>query len=68
MTESRLCGLLRHLSDGRTEIYMHPATSDDFAGHTPGYRYTDELAALTAPSAVAIAGRRDVVLGGYSDF
>jgi chitin disaccharide deacetylase len=68
MTESRLCGLLRHLSDGRTEIYMHPATSGGFAGHTPGYRYTDEFAALTAPSALAIARGRDVVLGGYSDF
>jgi hopanoid biosynthesis associated protein HpnK len=68
MTESRLCSLLRHLSDGRTEIYMHPAASGDFAGHTSGYRYTDEFAALTAPSVVAIARRRDVVLGGYSDF
>jgi len=68
MTESRLTGLLLHLSEGRTEIYTHPASSNGFAGHAPGYRYTDELAALTAPSVVTAARRRDVILGGYSDF
>ncbi len=68
MTEPRFCGLLRHLSEGCTEIYMHPATSGGFAGHAPGYRYADEFAALTAPSAIATARRRNVALGGYSDF
>jgi chitin disaccharide deacetylase len=68
MIESRVIGLLLHLSDGCTEIYAHPATSNGFAGHAPGYRYTDELAALTAPSVVAAAHSRDIVLGGYSDF
>jgi hopanoid biosynthesis associated protein HpnK len=68
MTEPRFCGLLRHLPEGCTEIYMHPATSGGFVGHAPGYRYADEFAALTAPSAIAMAHRRDVVLGGYSDF
>jgi len=68
MTESRLIGLLLHLSEGCTEIYMHPAISNGFAGHAPGYRYTDELAALTAPSVITAARRRDIVLGGYSDF
>ena len=47
---------------------MHPATSDGFAGHAPGYRYADELAALMAPSVIAAARRPDVALGGYSDF
>ena len=68
MTELRLCGLLRSLPDGCTEIYTHPATSVDFAGHAPGYRYTDELAALTAPAVVAIARQPGIALGGYSDF
>jgi len=68
MTESRLTGLLLHLSEGRTEIYTHPASSNGFAGHAPGYRYTDEFAALTAPSVVTATRRRDVILGGYSDF
>ena len=68
MTQSRLTGLLRHLPEGRTEIYMHPATGDNFDGHAPGYRYADELAALTAPAAIAAARRPDVTLGGYADF
>lgn len=68
MTELRLGGLLRSLPEGCTEIYMHPATSANFAGYTPGYRYTDELAALTAPAMVAIARHQEVALGGYSDF
>jgi len=68
MTETRFCALLGRLSEGCTEIYMHPATSDRFAGHAPGYRYAEELAALMAPSAIAAARRPDVALGGYSDF
>jgi hopanoid biosynthesis associated protein HpnK len=68
MTEGRLSGLLRRLPEGCTEIYLHPATSDGFAGHAPGYRYTDELAALVAPSALAAGRRPDIRLGGYSDF
>jgi chitin disaccharide deacetylase len=68
MTEARLSGVLSRLSESCTEIYLHPATGDRFAGHAPGYRYTDELAALTAPSAFAAASRPDVRLGGHSDF
>jgi hopanoid biosynthesis associated protein HpnK len=68
MTESRLCGVLANLSEGRTEIYMHPATGDNFSGSAPGYRYSDELAALCAKSALGLASCRDIVLGGYSDF
>src|SRR5262245_9603447 len=66
MTTSRLLGLLQHLPGGRSEIYLHPATSDDFAGHAPGYRYAEELAALTAADVIAAA--RDLRLGGYADF
>jgi hypothetical protein len=47
---------------------MHPATTGGFAGHAPGYRYADELAALIARAALAAARRPDVTLGGYSDF
>jgi hopanoid biosynthesis associated protein HpnK len=66
MTTSRMLGLLRHLSEGRSEIYLHPATTDNFAGHAPGYRYAEELAALTAPDVVVAA--RELQLGGYADF
>jgi chitin disaccharide deacetylase len=68
MTASRLLGLLRHLPDGRTEIYTHPAMAGGFKGHAPGYRYADELVALTAPAAIAAARRSDFALGGYADF
>jgi chitin disaccharide deacetylase len=68
MTQARLSGLLGRLPEGCTEIYLHPATANHFAGHAPGYRYADELAALVAPSALAAARRPDVRLGGYSDF
>ena len=66
MTTSRLLGLLRHLPEGRSEIYLHPATTDDFAGHAPDYRYAEELAALISPHVILAA--RDVRLGGYTDF
>jgi len=66
MTTTRLLGLLQHLPGGRSEIYLHPATADDFAGHAPGYRYAEELAALTAADVIAAA--RDLRLGGYADF
>jgi chitin disaccharide deacetylase len=66
MTTARLLGLLQRLPEGRSEIYLHPATTDDFAGHASGYRYVEELAALTAPNVVAAA--RDLRLGGYADF
>src|SRR5262249_21580107 len=68
MTTSRLLGLLRHLPEGRSEIYLHPATTDDFAGHAAGYRYAEELAALMAPDVIAAAQRDDLRLGGYADF
>ncbi len=47
MTAERLAALLPLLPDGLVEIYTHPATRDDFPGHAPGYRYADELKALT---------------------
>jgi hopanoid biosynthesis associated protein HpnK len=68
MTAPRLAGLLQHLPAGRSEIYLHPATRDDFDGHAAGYRYADELAALLSPEVIAAARRPDVVLGGYADF
>ena len=67
MTERRVAGLLAHLSDGVTEFYFHPATSNSFSGAAPGYRYADELAALVAPRIVSAARAGDVRLIGYSD-
>jgi chitin disaccharide deacetylase len=67
MTKARLLGLLTRLPSGVVEIYTHPATSDTFAGHAAGYRYVEELAALTDPDCIeALRGCRHSI-GGYGD-
>jgi len=66
MTEDRIAGLLSDLSAGITEIYAHPATSGGFEGANPGYRYADELAALTAPAIRAAALASGARLGGFT--
>jgi chitin disaccharide deacetylase len=63
-----VAGLLAHLPDGLTEIYFHPATSNSFSEAAPGYRYTDELAALISPRIVLAARGHDIRLIGYTDF
>lgn len=68
MTAARVEAVLRALPEGRTEVYLHPATRDDFPGHAPGYRYADELAALTSPAVIDAARRPDIALGGYGEF
>jgi hopanoid biosynthesis associated protein HpnK len=67
MTADRLAGLLAHLPDGLTEIYMHPATGT-YPGAAPGYRYASELAALTDPRMPALIAAHNIRLGGFCDF
>jgi hopanoid biosynthesis associated protein HpnK len=67
MTAPRLKGLLENLPEGLTEIYTHPATGP-YPGSAPGYRYGDELAALTDPALPAILARRGIKNGGFRDF
>lgn len=67
MTEPRLAGVLRALPEGLTEIYLHPAISDRFAGAAPGYRYADELAALMSPSIADLVRASRARTGGYAD-
>jgi chitin disaccharide deacetylase len=67
MTRERLLGLIRNLPPGLSEIYLHPATGP-FPGAAHGYRYRDELAALTAPEVVTACRDPSLRLGGYSDF
>ncbi len=52
MTTARMAGLISHLPEGVTELYVHPALRGGFAGAAPGYAYTDELRALTAPAVI----------------
>ena len=67
MTHSRLQGLIAHLPDGVTEIYTHPATSPGFAGAAPGYRYQEELAALTSPELRRQIAAAGIDSGGFAD-
>ncbi|MCS6891438.1 MAG: hopanoid biosynthesis-associated protein HpnK [Rhodovarius sp.] len=62
-TADRLRSTLARLPPGVTELYFHPATRDDVPGGAPGYRYREELAALTDPEIrAAVAG---CTRGGY---
>jgi hopanoid biosynthesis associated protein HpnK len=67
MTAPRLKGLLENLPDGLSEIYTHPATGP-YPGSAPGYRYADELAALTGLELPAILARKGIKNGGFRDF
>jgi chitin disaccharide deacetylase len=67
MTRERLCGLLGALPPGLTEIYLHPATGP-YPGSAPGYRYREELEALTAPETAAACRAQGIELGGFADF
>lgn len=68
MTADRLCGVIRRLPDGLSEIYLHPAKSAGYPGSAPGYRYVEEFEALVDPDVVAAARACGVTLGGFSDF
>lgn len=63
-TADRLAAVLPRLPPGVTEIYLHPATAGGFPGAAPGYRYREELAALTDPRVRAAAARH--ATGGYT--
>jgi chitin disaccharide deacetylase len=66
-TRERVEAVLDRLPEGSTELYFHPATRAGFPGAAPGYRYADELAALTAPSVRERAARPDIRRIGYAD-
>ena len=67
MTKPRVAALLRRLPRGVVEIYLHPGTQNNFAGSAPGYRYTDEFAALCDPDCIAAVRESGYSVGGYSD-
>jgi chitin disaccharide deacetylase len=66
MTSDRVAAILGRLPPGFVEIYSHPATANDFAGHAPDYRYADELVALTDTACIAAARESGYRLAGYS--
>lgn len=68
MTSHRLHGIICGLPEGLSEIYLHPATADSYAGSAPGYRYVDEFRALIDPQVIAAARAPGVTVGGFVDF
>ena len=61
MNAARLTTAIAHLPEGLSEIYLHPATRDDYPGHGPAYRHRDELVALLDPAvraAIIASGAR----------
>ncbi len=67
MTRPRLAGLIAHLPEGLTEVYLHPATGA-YPGSAPGYRYREELDALLAPELLRACREGAVRRGGFADF
>jgi hopanoid biosynthesis associated protein HpnK len=66
MTAERLSGLLVNLPDGVSEIYLHPAV-EPYPGCVPGYRYADELAALTSTQVINMIRKNGIRLGTFTD-
>lgn len=67
-----LISFLSALPPGITELYLHPATANDFPGSVRGFPYLGDLAVLCHPAshrAVAnlpVGGYRDALLHGSS--
>ncbi|GMM60818.1 hopanoid biosynthesis-associated protein HpnK [Novosphingobium pituita] len=56
------------LEGGLNEIYLHPATRDEWPGHAPGYRYRDEMEALLDPAVIAGVAKAGADLGPFARF
>ena len=69
MDETTLLSILERLPQGATEIYLHPATrsGEAVSPSMPGYRHTDELAALLSPRVAAAVASCGAARGGYRD-
>lgn len=69
MVEERVLGLLPHLPPGISEIYFHPATATTsaLAAAMPGYRHTEELAALLSPEVRRRIAELGISRVGYGD-
>jgi hypothetical protein len=67
MTPGRLTGLIQNLPMGLSEIYLHPAVGP-YPGCAPGYRYREELSALTDSRLPGLIAASNIKMGGFSDF
>jgi hopanoid biosynthesis associated protein HpnK len=69
MVEERLLGLLPYLPSGISEIYCHPATRQTpaLAAAMPGYRQTEEFAALLSPEVRRRIAELGIARVGFGD-
>jgi chitin disaccharide deacetylase len=69
MVEERILGLLPYLPAGVSELYCHPAAerSPALAAAMPGYRNTEELAALLSPRVRRRVEELGISLVSYGD-
>jgi chitin disaccharide deacetylase len=69
MSEERILRLLPHLPGGTSEIYCHPAArrTPALAAAMPGYRQSDELAALLSPALTRRVEELGIRLIGYPE-
>src|SRR6185369_470601 len=63
ITEEYLLKLLGTLTEGTTEIYLHPSESD--SQELPGYRMKDELGALLSQKVMEMIKSKDIRLCNY---
>jgi len=68
MDLDRICAAAVALPEGLSELYLHPATCDEFDGHGPAYRHREEYEGLLDPAARAALAQRGARLGSFTDF
>lgn len=66
MISERIRAAIVALPEGLSEIYLHPATRDDYPGHGPGYRHAAELEALLDPDCRTAVSTRGARLGSFA--
>ncbi len=67
MTAAMVCQSLARVRPGVNELYLHPATRDDFEGHGPGYHHRAELQGLIDERCIAAIRASDIRLGSFRE-
>jgi hopanoid biosynthesis associated protein HpnK len=67
MDEAVMLDILRHLPDGLSEVYLHPASHGHLTQSMVDYRHADELAALLSPRVREAIAERYRLCDGFSD-
>jgi hopanoid biosynthesis associated protein HpnK len=68
MTSREITQAIDRIGGSINELYLHPATRDDFPGHAAGYRYRSELDGLLAAECREAVRRSGARLGCFGDF